>query len=60
MFNKNLRDLVACGLSKAILQNLDKKSGEKIMSLIECVSIDFSSQFPENYKECENLWENGV
>lgn len=46
--SRNMRDLMAIGLSKANLQNL--KEGEK-MSLAKVLTFDFDNQRPDSYVE---------
>ncbi|MCU4321916.1 phage/plasmid replication protein, II/X family, partial [Acinetobacter bereziniae] len=47
-YMKNLR---ACGFSKAYLQNLDSESKNNVIPFVQLVKIDFQNQVPEWYQE---------
>lgn len=51
-FDRHVRMLVECGLSRATLQNLDgKKDGAQIIPFVRFIQVDFCNQFPVDYVE---------
>ena len=50
-FYKHISDLIACGFSKAYLQNLHDEKASNIIPFMKLVEIDFNQQLPEWYEE---------
>jgi len=50
-FNRHIREIAACGVSKAALQKLPEISKNNVVPLLRFVEIDFSSQRPAWYVE---------
>lgn len=47
-FNRNVKYLVDCGISKAFLQNMHKQENNKIR-VLEVLTVDFDNQVPANF-----------
>jgi len=50
-FYKHISDLIACGFSKAYLQNLHDEKASNIIPFVKLVEIDFNQQLPDWYEE---------
>lgn len=50
-FYKHISDLIACGFSKAFLQNLHDEKASNIIPFVKLVEIDFNQQLPDWYEE---------
>jgi len=50
-FYKHISDLIACGFSKAYLQNLHDEKASNIIPFMKLVEIDFNQQLPDWYEE---------
>lgn len=50
-FYKHISDLIACGFSKAYLQNLHDEKASNIIPFVKLVEIDFNQQLPDWYQE---------
>ncbi len=50
-FYKHISDLIACGFSKAYLQNLHDEKASNIIPFVKLVEIDFNQQLPSWYEE---------
>ncbi|MFI3222044.1 MAG: phage/plasmid replication protein, II/X family [Methylococcaceae bacterium] len=49
-FDRHVKTLTDCGLSRAALQNMNGKSqGAEIIPFVRFIEVDFCNQFPENY-----------
>lgn len=50
-FYRIIQDLIACGFSKAFLQNLHDDKSKNIIPFMKLVEIDFNQQLPDWYEE---------
>lgn len=51
-FNRQIRMLTECGLSRAALQNMNGlNDGAQIIPFVRFIQVDFGAQFPENYQQ---------
>ncbi len=50
-FYRNINELIAVGISKSQLQNLEAEKINNVVPLVELIKIDFSQQYPSWYKE---------
>lgn len=48
-FQRNVKNLIDCGISRSHLQNLHSNDGQ-IVPIIQLVNIDFANQLPTDYK----------
>ena len=48
-FQRNVKNLVDCGISRSHLQNLHSNDGE-IVPIIQLINIDFANQLPSDFK----------
>lgn len=53
-FNRHIRLLTECGLSRAALQNMNGlDDGAQIIPFVRFIQVDFGAQFPEGYQQPE-------
>ncbi|ENF5594721.1 phage/plasmid replication protein, II/X family [Salmonella enterica subsp. enterica serovar Newport] len=50
-FYRNINELIAVGISKSQLQNLEAEKINNVVPLVELIKIDFSQQHPDWYVE---------
>ncbi len=50
-FYRIIEDLIACGFSKAYLQNLHDNKSKNVIPFMKLVEIDFNQQLPDWYEE---------
>lgn len=48
---KNMADLIAAGIPKAVLQNLHEQKDSNVIKFVELIKIDFANQVPDWYEE---------
>lgn len=59
-FYRNINELIAAGISKSQLQNLEAEKSNNVVPLVELIKIDFSQQYPDWYVEPVNPYDNVV
>ncbi|EJI0483647.1 DNA replication protein [Salmonella enterica] len=59
-FYRNINELIAAGISKAQLQNLQADKSNNVIPLIELIQVDFSKQYPDWYEEPVIQYDNVV
>ncbi|ECT5253051.1 DNA replication protein [Salmonella enterica subsp. enterica serovar Panama] len=59
-FYDNLNLLIAAGLSKAQLQNLQAEKNNNVIPLVQLIQVDFSQQYPDWYVEPVNPYDNVI
>lgn len=59
-FYDNLNLLIAAGLSKAQLQNLQADKINNVIPLVQLIQVDFSQQYPDWYIEPVNPYDNVI
>lgn len=59
-FYDNLNLLIAAGLSKAQLQNLQAEKNNNVIPLVQLIQVDFSQQYPDWYIEPVNPYDNVI
>lgn len=59
-FYDNLNLLIAAGLSKAQLQNLQADKINNVIPLVQLIQVDFSQQYPDWYVEPVNPYDNVI
>ncbi|EPC5163482.1 DNA replication protein [Salmonella enterica] len=59
-FYDNLNLLIAAGLSKAQLQNLQAEKSNNVIPLVQLIQVDFSQQYPDWYIEPVNPYDNVI
>ncbi|WP_336285987.1 phage/plasmid replication protein, II/X family [Citrobacter arsenatis] len=59
-FYRNINELIAAGISKAQLQNLNTEKSNNVIPLVQLIQVDFSNQYPDWYVEPVNPYDNVV
>ncbi|EGI17661.1 protein II protein (protein X protein) [Escherichia coli M605] len=57
-FYNNVNELIAVGISKAQLQNLQGEKRSNVIPLVRLIQVDFSKQYPDWYVEPVNPYNN--
>ncbi len=59
-FYRNINELIAAGISKAQLQNLQADKKNNVIPLVQLIQVDFSKQYPDWYVEPVSPYNNVV
>lgn len=59
-FYRTINELIAAGLSKAQLQNLQFDKSNNVVPLVQLITVDFSKQYPDWYEEPVIHYDNVI
>ncbi|EGR9572881.1 DNA replication protein [Salmonella enterica subsp. enterica serovar Grumpensis] len=59
-FYRNINELIAAGISKAQLQNLQVDKKNNVIPLVQLITVDFSKQYPDWYVEPVSPYNNVI
>lgn len=59
-FYNNINELIAAGISKSQLQNLQSDKKNNVVPLVQLIQIDFSKQYPDWYVEPSSPYDNVI
>ncbi|EKN2778796.1 DNA replication protein [Salmonella enterica] len=59
-FYRNINELIAVGISKSQLQNLQADKKNNVIPLVQLITVDFSKQYPDWYVEPVSPYNNVV
>ncbi|EBU3128604.1 DNA replication protein [Salmonella enterica] len=59
-FYDNINLLIAAGISKAQLQNLQADKSNNVVPLVQLITVDFSKQYPDWYEEPVSPFNNVI
>ncbi|ECN5816653.1 DNA replication protein [Salmonella enterica] len=59
-FYNNINELIAAGLSKSQLQNLQADKSNNVVPLVQLITVDFSKQYPDWYEEPVIHYDNVI